>query len=96
MKIITQIIIGCLIAIQVYAHGNLESAPTACTSDSLALIALYNATDGPNWAITWDLSQPVATWYGVGIDFTGCINSLDLFDTVVSRIYEGKKIINYI
>ena len=46
-------------------------------SDSLALVALYNATDGPNWFNTWDLSQPVNTWYGISI--SGChIYTIDL------------------
>lgn len=34
-------------------------------ADSLALISLYNSTDGPNWTNTWDLTQPVASWHGV-------------------------------
>jgi len=34
--------------------------------DSLALVALYNSTDGPNWTHNdnW-LEGPVSTWYGV-------------------------------
>ncbi len=45
--------------------------------DSLALVALYNATDGPNWTNSWDLSQPVATWNGVVFDAAGdCITAL--------------------
>ena len=37
-------------------------------SDSLALVALYNATDGPNWNNdeNW-LNGPVFTWYGVEV-----------------------------
>ncbi len=35
-------------------------------TDSLALVALYNATDGPNWTNSenW-LTGPVSTWYGI-------------------------------
>jgi len=37
--------------------------------DSLALVALYNATDGPNWRITTDwLIKPVPTWYGITVN----------------------------
>jgi len=45
-------------------------------ADSLALIALYNATDGANWNITWDLSQPMSTWNGITLTrgFVGKIN----------------------
>ena len=39
-------------------------------TDSLALVALYNSTGGPNWNNTWDLSQPVNTWWGITI--LGC------------------------
>ena len=35
--------------------------------DSLALIALYNSTDGPNWLTPWDTTQPVSTWMGVTV-----------------------------
>jgi len=42
---------------------NLICVPdTNClTNDSLALVALYNSTDGPNWTNTWDLSQSVSS-----------------------------------
>src|SRR5437016_467335 len=34
--------------------------------DSLALVDLYNATNGKNWTmrgyVTWNLNQPVDTW----------------------------------
>ena len=35
--------------------------------DSLALVAIYNASDGANWKEErrWDLTQPIDTWYGV-------------------------------
>ena len=34
--------------------------------DSLALVAVYNASDGPNWAKnTWDLTKPMSTWPAV-------------------------------
>lgn len=36
--------------------------------DSLAVLELYKATDGPNWTKGWDLSQPISKWgfYGQG------------------------------
>ena len=36
-----------------------------------ALVALYNATDGPNWAdsTNWLTDKPVGKWYGVSTDF---------------------------
>ena len=37
------------------------------TGDSLALVDLYNSTDGPNWTnnTNWLTPQPVATWHGI-------------------------------
>lgn len=40
------------------------------TIDSLALVAIYNALDGPYWTnysgdAAWNLGQPVSTWHGV-------------------------------
>ncbi len=44
--------------------------------DSLALVDLYNSTGGPNWTNTWNLEEPVSTWYGVTVNTAGRINSL--------------------
>lgn len=38
-------------------------------TDSLALVAVYNAADGANWAKNnWDLSQPIDKWNGVTVN----------------------------
>jgi len=52
--------------------------PSTRESDSLALVALYNATDGPNWTNTWDLNQPINTWYGVAVNQGGLVMLLNL------------------
>lgn len=38
--------------------------------DSLALVNLYNATDGPNWfnKTNWLSLNPVKTWFGISLD----------------------------
>ena len=38
-------------------------------NDSLALVALYNSTDGPHWSnhTNWLTSKPVSYWYGLKI-----------------------------
>ncbi len=48
--------------------------------DRGALIALYNATDGPNWvdAENWLTDKPLGDWYGVDTNDSGRIVSLDL------------------
>ena len=47
-------------------------------SDSLALVALYNATDGPNWNIPWDLNKSVESWYGVKLNSDCCVSEINL------------------
>lgn len=46
------------------------------TRDSLALVAFYKATGGENWAVSWDLNQPMDTWDGVKLD--PCVISINL------------------
>lgn len=54
----------------------------ACrTADSLALVQLYQATDGINWKNSWDLQQPLENWYGVFLNQNGCVECLDLDDS---------------
>lgn len=52
--------------------------PSCSVSDSLALVALYNSTDGANWTNTWDLAQPMDTWYGVALSENGCVTCIDM------------------
>ena len=50
------------------------------TSDRTALIALYNATDGANWANNknWISDASMGDWYGVITDRTGRVTGLSL------------------
>ena len=50
------------------------------SGDRAALVALYNATDGPNWVINenWLTDAPLGEWYGVDTDDSGRVVSLDL------------------
>ena len=48
-------------------------------ADSLTLIALYNATDGPNWNKTWNLTANVSQWYGITI-YQQRVTEIDLPD----------------
>lgn len=38
-------------------------------NDSLALVDLYAATNGPGWASSWDFNQPMDIWAGVTLDY---------------------------
>ena len=48
--------------------------------DRAALVALYNATDGPNWVDSenWLTDAPLGDWYGVDTDGSGRVVSLEL------------------
>lgn len=48
--------------------------------DRAALVALYNATDGPNWTdnTNWLTDAPLAEWYGVDTDGSGRVVEIDL------------------
>ena len=48
--------------------------------DRAALVALYNATDGPNWVHNenWLSDRPLREWYGVHTDASGRVVRLDL------------------
>lgn len=39
------------------------------TNDCLALVLMYNNTDGPNWTnnTNWTTATNVSTWYGVTV-----------------------------
>ena len=54
-------------------------SPSSVT-DKQALIALYNATDGPNWNYSdyWLTDAPIWAWYGVTVDAEGRVTELDL------------------
>jgi len=59
---------------------HLNDLPSCRQIDSLALVALYDATDGANWTNTWDLTLPMETWYGVTLNGNGCVKSLIISD----------------
>ncbi|PHN05232.1 T9SS type A sorting domain-containing protein [Flavilitoribacter nigricans] len=47
-------------------------------TDSLSLVQFYQALDGPNWKTTWDLNQPMETWYGITLNAAGCVERISL------------------
>jgi len=58
-----------------------ESSDNPCRmSDSLALVALYESTNGIDWTTTWDLSQPIDTWHGITLNDEGCVVEIDIYN----------------
>ena len=56
------------------------TGPAPQGSDRAALVALYNATDGPNWVskTNWLSDEPLGEWYGVTTDGGRRVTRLDL------------------
>ena len=55
---------------------------TVENTDRTALVALYEATDGPNWTdnTNWLTDAPLGEWYGVDTDVSGRVTGVDLGD----------------
>ena len=57
--------------------GGCDVGKVSCAyRDSLALVDLYNTSNGANWDNTWNLSQPMSTWHGVFLNSRGCVQQL--------------------
>ena len=54
--------------------------PPAISTDRAVLVALYNATDGPNWRndTNWLSDRPLRAWHGVTTDNNGRVTRLEL------------------
>jgi Concanavalin A-like lectin/glucanases superfamily/HYR domain/Domain of unknown function DUF11/Secretion system C-terminal sorting domain/Leucine rich repeat/CARDB len=63
----------CRFNVTVLAPSN-----TCQLNDSLALVDLYNSTNGANWTVKWDFNSPVSTWYGLDFTFNGCLRQINL------------------
>ena len=60
--------------------GTVPTPSGAVATDRAALIALYHATDGPNWdnSDNWLTDRPLGTWHGVVPDESGRVWGLHL------------------
>lgn len=71
-----------IILILILATGIFKTSETCAQvnmQDSLALVDLYNSTNGASWSNPWTLTQPVTTWQGVELDINKYhVISLDL------------------
>ncbi|MBR5255150.1 MAG: redoxin domain-containing protein [Bacteroidales bacterium] len=58
----------------------IEDGEAELAAEREALIALYNATDGPHWKnnTNWCSDKPLTEWYNVYIDQTGHVSALFL------------------
>ena len=68
------ILLGALL----FGVASTATATSDDGNDREALVALYNATDGPNWRnnTNWLSDKPVGEWYGVYTDASGRVTRL--------------------
>jgi len=54
--------------------------------ERVALVTLYNATDGPNWTnnTNWLSDEPLEAWHGITVDMDGRITEIVLADNQLS------------
>ena len=59
----------------------LDPSQTSVETDRQALIALYHATDGPNWDRNdnWLSAAPIRDWYGITTDDDGRVIEIRFF-----------------
>ena len=67
----------------------LTFGPTSAATDREALVALYNATDGPNWDNNenWLSDAPLDEWYGVTTNDDGRVTGLFLRENELNWRY---------
>ena len=56
-------------------------------SDSLALVAIYNAADGANWKAdrVWDLNKPMNEWYGITLNADGRVSGIKILAKTIEK-----------
>ena len=79
--------LAALMAVVAMALGSaagteLAEAQTDPSTDRVALVALYNATDGPNWSneTNWLSAEPIGEWHGVITDGSGRVTRVWTLD----------------
>ena len=72
--------------IRLYFSTPTEPGPGTGEGDRANLVALYNATGGPNWANNtgWLSNAPMGQWYGVTTGDNGRVTGLDLYENQLS------------
>ena len=69
-----------------------EVGSQTSVADLVALISLYNATDGPSWMYdtNWLSETPVGEWHGVSTDSSGRVVGLNLYHNALSGTIPGE------
>ncbi|MEL6252952.1 MAG: S8 family serine peptidase [Bacteroidota bacterium] len=65
-----------------------QTTPTN-PQDSLALVSIYNNTNGPRWNRSWELDKPASTWSGVDTDGNGNVTALSIAENNIRGVFGG-------
>ena len=78
--LVTGVAVGAATITASAGSGQGTAEITVMDPDRAALVALYEATDGPNWVNNdnWLTDAPLGDWYGVDTDVSGRVVRLDL------------------
>ena len=78
--LVTGVAEGTATIVAAAGSGRGTAMVTVENPDRAALVALYNATDGPNWVANenWLTDAALGEWYGVTTDDSGRVVRLDL------------------
>ena len=71
-------------------HVEQQALPLGHKADSLALVAIFNATGGAeNWHAerVWDLTKPIKEWYGIKVNDEGRVTQLNLQKGTVTKAW---------
>ncbi|MEM8891642.1 MAG: hypothetical protein AAGD28_26930, partial [Bacteroidota bacterium] len=66
-----------------------QTTPPTNPQDSLALVSIYNNTNGPRWNRNWELDKPASTWSGVDTDGNGNVIALSIAENNMRGTFDG-------
>src|SRR6476620_5519111 len=72
--------------------ANIHTANAQVTvQDSLALVDLYNSTDGSHWTnhTNWLTKNPVSTWYGISVTNSRVTEIRLTYNNVIGSIHSS-------
>ena len=89
--VVLRVVPACLAVLAGTVGPAVEARAQDLASDRQALIALYNATDGENWANNenWLSDEPLDTWFGVIVS-EGRVRQLHLFGNRLTGAIPGE------
>ena len=75
-----EVVVEKIVEVEVAAPTPTPEDTGSIETDRAALVALYNATDGPNWydSDNWLGDMPLGEWYAVTTDSDGRVTRLNL------------------